>query len=125
MSLQIEMLDETEPSRVGAALRGRLDGGSASEFDRQMLPWLDSPRVQTLVLELSGLDYISSAGLRSIFRARKQLALRDARLLLLNPQPQVQRVFDIVKAVPLSEIFNSVEELDAYLERIQAPDSDS
>lgn len=125
MSLQIEMLDETEPARAGAALRGRLDGGSANEFDRQMQPWLDSPRVQTLVLELSGLDYISSAGLRSIFRARKQLAQREARLLLLNPQPQVQRVFDIVKAVPLSEIFNSVEELDAYLERIQAPDAGS
>jgi anti-anti-sigma factor len=119
MSLQIEMLDDDEPGRASVALRGRLDGSSTAEFDRQLLPWLESPRVATLVLELSGLDYISSAGLRSIFRVRKVLSHRHGRLLLLNPQPQVQRVFDIVKAVPLSEIFESNEELDAYLDRLQ------
>jgi hypothetical protein len=31
----------------------------------------------------------------------------------------VQKVIDIVKAVPLSEIFRSVEEADRYLDRIQ------
>jgi hypothetical protein len=31
----------------------------------------------------------------------------------------VQKVFDIVKAVPLSEIFRTVEEADAYLDKIQ------
>jgi anti-anti-sigma factor len=73
-----------------------------------------------LVLDLQELDYISSAGLRSIFRARKALGMRDGRVLVVNPQPQVQKVFDIVKAVPVREIFRSVEELDSYLDRIQA-----
>ena len=31
----------------------------------------------------------------------------------------MQKVIDIVKAVPLSEIFRSVEEADRYLDRIQ------
>ena len=83
----------------------------------------DSPllaaKVQSLVLDLAQLDYVSSAGVRSIFRARKLLAARGGTLVLANTQPQVQKVFDIVKAVPLSEIFRSVEEADAYLDKIQ------
>jgi hypothetical protein len=31
----------------------------------------------------------------------------------------VRKVFDIVKAVPVKEIFASVQELDAYLDAIQ------
>ena len=76
-------------------------------------------KVQALVLDLAQLEYVSSAGVRSIFRARKLLAARGGTLVLANTQPQVQKVFDIVKAVPLSEIFRSVQEADAYLDRIQ------
>ena len=76
-------------------------------------------QVQYLTLDLERLAYISSAGVRSVFRARKLLEARGGKVLVANAQPQVQKVFDIVKAVPLSEIFRSVEESDAYLDRIQ------
>jgi hypothetical protein len=46
---------------------------------------------------------------RSVFRARKLLAERGGKVVIANAQPQVQKVFDIVKAVPLSEIFRTVE----------------
>ncbi|MGN6093137.1 MAG: STAS domain-containing protein, partial [Luteibacter jiangsuensis] len=36
-----------------------------------------------------------------------------------NPQPQVKKVFDIVKAVPVAEVFASVGELDQYLDHMQ------
>ena len=61
--------------------------------------------MQSLVLDLAGLDYISSAGIRSIFKARKALAARGGKVLVVNPQPQIQKVFDVVKAVPMNEIF--------------------
>jgi Anti-anti-sigma regulatory factor (antagonist of anti-sigma factor) len=75
--------------------------------------------VFSLVLDLAGLDYISSAGIRSVFKARKALAARAGKVLVVNPQPQIQKVFDMVKAVPLNEIFTSVEEADAYLYAMQ------
>jgi hypothetical protein len=40
-------------------------------------------------------------------------------VLVANPQPQIQKVFDMVKAVPLNEIFTSVAEADAYLDAMQ------
>ena len=97
---------------------GRLDTHTYGELDDRLTLVL-AAKVQSLVLDLAQLAYVSSAGVRSIFRARKLLSARSGTLVIANAQPQVQKVFDIVKAVPLSEIFRSVEEADAYLDRIQ------
>lgn len=105
-------------SNQRVALGGRLDTNSHAELDRQLAPILEST-VRSLVLDLAHLDYISSAGIRSILRARKALAARHGKLLVVNPQPQIQKVFDVVKAVPLSEIFTSIAEADAYLDAMQ------
>ena len=80
---------------------------------------LESPAVTTLVFDFARLDYISSAGIRSVFKARKALAARAGKVLVVNLQPQIRKVFDIVKAVPVSDVFASVAELDAYLDAMQ------
>lgn len=116
ISVRIHPLRENGNQRVEVG--GRLDTHTYSELDDRLTLVL-AAKVQSLVLDLAQLDYISSAGVRSIFRARKLLAARSGTLVIANAQPQVQKVFDIVKAVPLSEIFRSVEEADAYLDRIQ------
>ena len=103
------------------ALFGRLDTHSYPQLDAELAPMLDGgePLVMSLVLDLAGLNYISSAGIRSIFKARKALTARNGKLLVVNPQPQIQKVFDVVKAVPMSDIFTSVAEADAYLDMVQ------
>ena len=116
ISVRIHPLRENGNQRVEVG--GRLDTHTYSELDDRLTLVLPA-KVQSLVLDLAQLDYISSAGVRSIFRARKLLAARSGTLVIANAQPQVQKVFDIVKAVPLSQIFRSVEEADAYLDRIQ------
>ena len=116
ISVRIHPLRENGNQRVEVG--GRLDTHTYSELDDRLTLVL-AAKVQSLVLDLAQLDYISSAGVRSIFRARKLLAVRGGTLVIANAQPQVQKVFDIVKAVPLSEIFRSVEEADAYLDRVQ------
>ena len=100
------------------ALAGRLDTHTYQDFDERLTPVLGSPIV-SLVLDLAGLEYISSAGVRSIFKARKALAGRGGKVVVVNPQPQIQKVFDVVKAVPLNEIFSTVAEADAYLDAMQ------
>lgn len=117
MSLKVQI----QPA-VGASQRvsiaGRLDTHTYQELDRQLAPVLASS-VTSLVLDLAGLEYISSAGVRSVFKARKALAARGGKVLVANPQPQIQKVFDVVKAVPMNEIFSSVAEADAYLDAMQ------
>ncbi|WIH04641.1 STAS domain-containing protein [Xanthomonas translucens pv. graminis] len=115
LSLQI---DPTQDRRQRITLSGRLDTHTYQALDEALAPLL-ATQITTLVLDLSNLDYISSAGIRSIFKARKVLATRDGRVLVVNPQPQIRKVFDVVKAVPLNEIFTSVQELDDYLDEMQ------
>ena len=116
ISVRIHPLHENGSQRV--EIGGRLDTHTYGELDDRLTLVLAS-KVRSLLLDLAPLEYISSAGVRSVFRARKLLAERGGKVVIANAQPQVQKVFDIVKAVPLSEIFRSVEEADAYLDRIQ------
>jgi anti-anti-sigma factor len=112
--------ESPSPERSTVWLEGRLDAASFGEFDdalRDITPMVDNGG--TLIVDLSALDYISSAGLRSLAQLRKQMHDRGGRVLLLNPQPQVKKVFEIVKAVPVAEVFASVAELDQYLDHMQ------
>ena len=101
------------------AIGGRLDTHTYGELDQALAPLLANASITSVVLDLAGLDYISSAGIRSVFKARKALSARGGKVLVVNPQPQIQKVFDMVKAVPLNEIFTSVAEADAYLDAMQ------
>lgn len=117
MSLRIEILPPGKGSQR-VAVEGRLDTHTYEDLDEALAPLL-TRQLHSLVLDLSGLDYISSAGIRSIFKARKTLAPHGGKVLLVNPRPQIQKVLDMVKAVPLNEIFSSTAEADAYLDLMQ------
>ena len=75
---------------------GRLDTHTYGELDDRLALVLAS-KPHSLLLDLAQLEYVSSAGVRSIFRARKLLAEQGGKLVIANAQPQVQKVFDIVK----------------------------
>ena len=119
------MTDELRISIEGSGakrtcrLAGHLDTHTYQRADAELEPVLADPSVSLLVLDLSDLEYISSAGLRTVFRARKSLGGRGGKVLVANPQPQIRKVFDLVKAVPFSEIFSSTAEADAYLDAMQ------
>lgn len=111
-------IEGTGPKRT-CRLAGHLDTHTYQRADAELEPVLADPSVSLLVLDLSDLEYISSAGLRTVFRARKSLGGRGGKVLVANPQPQIRKVFDLVKAVPFSEIFSSTAEADAYLDAMQ------
>ncbi|WP_255682809.1 STAS domain-containing protein [Dyella sp. 2HG41-7] len=115
--LRIESL---RPEKSTLHLQGRLDALTFGDFDKKAESVLAQMAERgTVVLDLSALNYISSAGLRSIAKIRKVMRARNGQTLILNPQVQVRKVFDIVKATPLKEIFANEQELDDYLARIQ------
>jgi anti-anti-sigma factor len=100
-------------------LSGRLDTHTAPDLDRELDRVLPSPGLKQIVFNVSNLEYLSSAGIRCLVRARKAVEPKGGRVVLVNPQPGVRKVLDIVKAMPRSDIFNSVAEFDAYLHEMQ------
>lgn len=119
MSLTIDY-QQQDRRLATLAIAGRLDAQTAPELDAVAVTAGEGVDDNaTIVLDMKGLDYISSAGLRSIAKLRRAMQGRGGTVLLVNPQPQVRKVFDIVKAVPVNEVFTSIAELDAYLDTMQ------
>ncbi len=116
MSLTIVIEDNGTPV---VSLAGRLDTHTAPELDGELARLLTGEVPQRLVFDLSQLEYLSSAGIRCFVRARKAVEPKGGKVALINPQPPVRKVLDIVKAMPPGGIFSSIAELDAYLDDIQ------
>jgi anti-anti-sigma factor len=97
---------------------GRLDTSTYPALEERVDVVLKE-KPHTLVFDMELLDYISSMGVRVIAKAQKTMKGYDGRVVLLNMQPQIRKVFDIIKALPAQQVFSSMEELDDYLDRMQ------
>ena len=117
MTLKVEVLPGRSFSKT-VVLDGKLNNDTVATLDTELNKIVES-KTTVVVFDLSDLHYISSAGLRSIFRIQKVMASRGGRAVLLTPTPQVQKVLEIANAADLSAVFTTVEELDAYLDEIQ------
>ena len=117
MPLEIQILQniatpKNAPLRV--LLDGSLDTATAPELERKLAPILARP-IDENVFDLAKLKFISSAGLRVFSTVRKQLKERGGQASFVNMQPQIQEVFEIIKALPGVAIFKDMAEMDRYL----------
>ena len=74
------------------ALEGRLDTMTAPELETELKGSMDS--AESLVLDLSKLEYISSAGLRVLLSAHKVMACKGG-MKVTGVNEIVQEVFDV------------------------------
>ena len=117
MSLEIEIHAEPhEGKRI--SLAGSLDTDTANQLQEKIDHEIDSS-VHMVIMDLKRLQFLSSAGLRVIFKTKKKMDEHHGKFLLLNLQPQVRKVFDIIKALDGMNVFKSQEEMDEYLAAMQ------
>ena len=72
-----------------------------------------------MILDLAKLKYVSSAGLRVVYKVWKNIVAGSGTFLMTNLQPQIQTVFEVIKAMPHEHVFANMEEVDQYLDTIQ------
>lgn len=77
------------------------------------------PVPKVLIFDIKDVNYVSSMGITVIINAKETVEKSGGIVLLLNLQPQIQKLFDIIKAIPNNHIFSSRQELDRYLDAIQ------
>lgn len=77
-----------------AKAQGRIDGVNARDFEEAMKAAISSDD-STVVIDLEGLSYISSAGLRVILLIAKALRKRNAELILCSLSDPIREVFEI------------------------------
>ena len=90
----MEFAHESEGDVVVAKLAGRLDSSSAPTAEEQLTRLIGSgtPR---LAIDLSKLEYISSAGLRVLLLVARKVQQAHGKLALFGLAPSVREVFSI------------------------------
>ena len=88
--LNINMIPDGAALTV--ALEGRLDPSSSSRLEAELRGALDG--VRELTLDLAGLEYISSAGLR-VFLSADKIMKRQGKMTVRNVNEVVHEIFEV------------------------------
>lgn len=117
----MELKFQTKEKSAGVyiiSLIGSLDSNTSPELEREV----DSLLKKTpdmLIFDMEYLKYLSSAGVRVLFKADRQMKKYGGKIMHMKLQPQIKKVFEIINALPYQKIFSSVQELDDYLDMMQ------
>lgn len=103
-------LNETSDGPVKViTVSGRLDGTSAPVLGERLNSTL-SPTSQKLLLELSQLEYISSAGFRVLLIAAKRANENNGQIVLSGIAGHVRQLFEIGGFLKLFRVFGTRDE---------------
>ncbi|MEN6319342.1 MAG: STAS domain-containing protein [Syntrophaceae bacterium] len=105
--MQIET--EKEKNTIVISVKGKIDAVTAPEFEKALAN-LIAQGENTLLLNLIGLEYISSAGLRSILATAKQLKTKNGKILFTGLRGPVKDVFNISGFGTIFKIFETKED---------------
>ena len=83
------------------ALEGRLDTNTAPQLETELKTSLSG--ITELELDFSGLEYISSAGLRVLLAAQKTMS-RQGKMTIRNVNETIMEVFEITGFVEILTI---------------------
>jgi anti-sigma B factor antagonist len=103
--------------RYGNALvvkvSGRLDQDTCETFRAELTGFVAEAAAEAggaVVLDLSGLEYVSSAGLRCFMLASREARAKNARIVVASLQPMVAEIFAISHFNLVFQVFPSVRE---------------
>ncbi len=94
-------------------IEGRMDTISAPDFEKQAQDWIGQGE-HRMVVDLSDLEYISSAGLRALLVAAKAAKASGGQLRCCSLKGVVKKVFDVSGFSSMLPVYES---LDAALSR--------
>ena len=75
---------------------------------------------EIIMFDMKQVSYINSKGLHVILKVHQAMKSRGGRVVLINLQPHIKEVFDIIDALPAQRIFANRHELDNYLNSMQS-----
>jgi len=90
------------------SVNGRMDAASAPDFEKNMQEMIDSGK-RAFAVDLSELEYISSAGLRAILSIAKRLKALNGNLCIASLRGPVKEVFEISGFSSIIPIYDNVD----------------
>jgi anti-sigma B factor antagonist len=108
----------TRPGVMVVSPIGSINAATHSILETNVDEILTSPP-DVIIFDMEFTDYISSTGIRVLLKTKKAMQAANGRMVFMNLQPQIQKVFDILKAIPSLKVFANIQELDRYLDLMQ------
>ena len=90
-------MEVTEKKQNGISilgLLGRLDSNTSLEFEKRLFEVIEDGH-RSVIVDFDGLDYISSAGLRVLLKATKELKRTEGKIVLCSMKDYIKEVFEI------------------------------
>jgi len=98
---------------------GSIDAAGNAIFQEKVDSMLkQNPDV--IIFDMEYADYINSMGIRVLVKTKKAMKQRGGKIVFINLQPPIKKVFDILNALPSLKVFANIQELDGYLDAMQA-----
>lgn len=96
-------------------LEGRLDVSVANEVEEGLAELIDEGGHIKVLLNMDGIEYMSSSGFRACISTLRKLNAKDGVLKICNIKPAVKRIFDVIELTSLFDIYESEESaLDGF-----------
>jgi len=91
---------------------GRVDHATADELKADVAPHLATcgPGQDRVVIDMTGVEYISSVGLRVLMLASKQAKAQGCTLVVCGLQPVVREIFEISRFNLVLQVFPALRE---------------
>ncbi|HQN18865.1 MAG TPA: STAS domain-containing protein [Syntrophobacteraceae bacterium] len=105
----MEVAQTQKEGIVILGLKGRLDSNTSDDFEKKLLGLILSGETR-LVLDFKDLDYISSAGLRVLLKAAKELKRNNGRLAFCSLKDYIREIFELSGFVTFFPIHSTLEE---------------
>ncbi len=93
------------------SITGSLTSATVDTFREQFLAWWQvQPAIRNVVMDLSGVDFLDSAGLGLLVALLKRVSERGGDMKIAGLQKKVRMVFEITRAFKVFEIFETTPE---------------
>ena len=109
----MEITEEKRGEVIVIGLRGRLDAVTSPSAEKRLLALISQANTR-IVLDLSGLSYISSLGLRVLLTVAKQVRAGSGRLALAALNGTVLDILKLAGFTELFSVFQTPDEAAAY-----------
>src|SRR5262249_25328102 len=121
MGAAVDIGERRQANILVLAPVGRIDNLTSTEFQARLLAAVTSSSAD-VVIDFSGVEYISSAGLRALMAASRQKP-KERRLAVARLNAVVHEIFTISRFSHLVPVFATVEEASAVWEAPVQPQS--
>jgi anti-anti-sigma factor len=111
----MEITVHKEKNALVVSATGRIDSNTAPQFEHSVCNFI-SRGENIFIINFDHLEYISSAGIRSIFVIAKKLKEKNGEMLFAGLQDPVKEVFKISGFNSIFRIFSTDEEALATIE---------